>query len=452
MLSVQQSKSGTQFGGGSSTTELLTFTSPVSAGSLIVAIVIFPNDLVTLLNVTDNINSGSYSVAGFKRVSGLGNIYFTYFPVSASGTMTVTSAFSSSIDTAEMFLYEVFNASSSPLDITNSQTSTSVTINSGSITTTNSNDILFGAALVSNNVVNGGWNYTINPVTTNAAQYIIKTSTGTYNSVFTQSASGLWSSVIVSFKQTAIVSISFYGSSSARCSCSGSLAVACSLAGVSAPRSFGFGTLLIPGEPIFVSGECDAVSVNSGSILSGQILQGECDCSSVCSGYLESRVEYAILSADGSMVLYATFWDYRELHVFYQNSRGSQVYPVTMTAQPAFDPMTQYVLQRGWQINVADVTPIWVIFSQTPEQLVVTNAQAFYNAIMALNVVDLFKADDAAWITQSRSTLTVSGTVRLAGICVARASSVQPPDKDLALRRLIESVNAILQCKFQQQH
>lgn len=433
----------------------LSFTYPVASGSLIVCVISIGTTGLQLSSVNDNLNTGNYSTAVYKVGLPPGNVYVTYFPNSAPGSMTVSMTLTQYTAASEMWIYEVLNAAlTSPIDaagVANSGSNTSV--NSSNMTTTAS-DILFGVTCVQNSITSGesGWFTTINS-SGNAAEWVTKSSPGIYHASFTQNVTGLWVAALASFKQTSVVSLVLYGTCNVQTQSTGTLTSIKMLSGECDAQSINsVPTLILATVPM--DGECLCLSVNLGDMTSGQPLAGICQAVCASYGFVESRIEYATVDSTGTIVYGAGFYDTSEYVSAQLNFRlGQKLYLVVNTPQPVFDPMTQYVLQRGWIIGEGIVSPNWVVFAQTPEQLVVTNAQAFYDSVMALGVVDYFTASDLVWNQNtSLSQLTVGTGIHLSGICTAHAANTPTLNKDLVMRRLMESVNAILQCKFQQQH
>src|SRR5262249_74658 len=130
-----------------------------------------------------------------------GSAAIFYANVSTSITPTVTVQWGSSATYPEMELYEFSNiASSSSIDASLSASGNSANVTSGSVSTTDSGDLLFGACCVANAVTAGetGW---INTVTKNhnGVEFRLPGAIGSYNATWTESASGAYAAVQAAF-------------------------------------------------------------------------------------------------------------------------------------------------------------------------------------------------------------------------------------------------------------
>ncbi|HUA82827.1 MAG TPA: hypothetical protein VMB85_03140 [Bryobacteraceae bacterium] len=90
-------------------------------------------------------------------------------------------------------------AASSPVDVTAAATGNSATPNSGSATTTNANDLIFGAAFVENNAGAGSGFIALDNDNGNLDEYMTVDAVGSQNATFTQ-ASGPWIAQMIAFK------------------------------------------------------------------------------------------------------------------------------------------------------------------------------------------------------------------------------------------------------------
>lgn len=93
-------------------------------------------------------------------------------------------------------------------------------------------------------------------------------------------------------------------------------------------------------------------------------------CAPACfkSTVVLGSAQYAILSNDGLSVSNVQEMTPAFINSILVANPVLIILPVTMIAQPVFDPLTQMVSQDGWTISDTDVQPIWVIEGQTPEQ------------------------------------------------------------------------------------
>lgn len=132
---------------------------------------------------------------------------------------------------------------------------------------------------------------------------------------------------------------------------------------------------------------------------------------------------YAIISSDRSSVLTVMEMDSALKNNMMENRPDLILLPVNMIAKPSFVLATQVVVQSGWTIGPVDVQPVWLVISQTPDQMVVSAAQLYYNTVTP-GIVQSFTSALSNWGSQTSLT------------------------KDALLVQLLNSVNAILQCKF----
>jgi hypothetical protein len=158
-----------------------------------------------------------------------------------------------------------------------------------------------------------------------------------------------------------------------------------------------------------------AVSLNDSGWI-GQIVSFKDTSASV-------STDYAIISGDESSVLTVMTMTPSLKANMLENNPQLILLPVNMTAKPSFTPATQTVIQSGWIIGSVDVQPKWIVISQTSDQMVVSTAQRYYDSV-TIGLVDSFTSALSSWGTQNSTT------------------------KDALLVNLIDSVNAILQCKF----
>lgn len=184
----------------------------VLSGSTIVAIFKCSASGATLTMIRDNLDGAVNYTIGVSKTGVLpGNIWITYFANCAAGAMTVTATFVNSGGVGEIDIYEVTGLPTTAVtDGNNTAAGSSATITSGTITTTNANDILFGGGMASGNIAAGGgeagWTFQQNSSTGDGSEYIIVSSTQTnIAATFTQSPSGTYCGAILALEGGGVV-------------------------------------------------------------------------------------------------------------------------------------------------------------------------------------------------------------------------------------------------------
>jgi glucose/arabinose dehydrogenase/chitodextrinase len=144
------------------TVNSLAFTSANTAGNLIVVYVVWDNSSsVTLRDSRGN----TYASVAAPTAWGAGGTWRSqmfYAKSIAGGTNTVTATFQGAITSfGRIYLHEYSGLDrSDPLEGSRSSTGTAAAMNSGSVTTTNANDVIFGAGSSNNNVTAAGTGFT----------------------------------------------------------------------------------------------------------------------------------------------------------------------------------------------------------------------------------------------------------------------------------------------------
>ena len=186
----------------SGTTNSLAFNSANTAGNLIVAYVIWGNTgSVTLSDSRGN----NYQAAAPARSWGNGNNWRSqifYAKNVAGGANTVTARFGSSITSwAVLYIHEYSGLDPvNPLDTTADAAGTGSAMNSGSSTTSNANDLIFGAGASSNTVTAAGPGFTSRLTNFgNRTEDKSVTSAGSYNATATQNGNR-WVMHMVAFR------------------------------------------------------------------------------------------------------------------------------------------------------------------------------------------------------------------------------------------------------------
>ena len=197
-------------GGGSTHSISKTYGSNVTAGNLLVALCSSLAGGSSTGSVSDTLN-GSWTVYGswHAGASSLTSGGIFYFANTAGGSApTVTLTVDSGDDYPEIVLYEFSGVAATLLTDGSlvSATGNSAAPASGTLTTTNANDLLVALATSSSATgvsagTGGSWQYTTT-TNGNGAEYNIVSSATGYNATFT-AQSGAWWAAIGAFKQAA---------------------------------------------------------------------------------------------------------------------------------------------------------------------------------------------------------------------------------------------------------
>jgi hypothetical protein len=184
----------------------VTFTGAQAAGDLNVVVVGWNDSTATVSAVTDT-RGNLYTLAvGPTIQSGVASqsIYYAKNIVAASaGANTVTVTFSAAARAADIRILEYNGADlNNPVDVTAAASGSSETSSSGSATTTNATDLIFGANLVQTLTTAPGSGFTTRLLTTpdgDIAEDQMVTSTGSY-SASASISSGQWIMQMVAFR------------------------------------------------------------------------------------------------------------------------------------------------------------------------------------------------------------------------------------------------------------
>src|SRR5215831_7042770 len=141
-------------------TNSLTFSSGNTAGNLIVVYAIWSN--TNSASVSDS-GGNAYAAATARTTWGTNwSAQVFYANKIAGGSNTVTATFATAVNSfGVIYIHEYAGIDkTSPLDVSASAIGTSGAMSSGSVTTTNANDLLFGAGASRNKVTQAGsgWN------------------------------------------------------------------------------------------------------------------------------------------------------------------------------------------------------------------------------------------------------------------------------------------------------
>lgn len=188
------------------TSVAITYTAAQTAGDLNVVVVGWNNSTATVASVTDTSNNTYTLAVGPTVQSGTASqsIYYAKNIASAAaGANVVTVKFASSAAAPDIRILEYSGADpNNPVDVTAAATGSSASSNSGSATTTNATDLIFGANLVQTVTTAAGSGFTKRLLTSpdgDIAEDKMVTATGSYNATATVT-SGKWIMQMVAFR------------------------------------------------------------------------------------------------------------------------------------------------------------------------------------------------------------------------------------------------------------
>jgi outer membrane protein assembly factor BamB len=176
------------------------FSKANAAGNLIVAYVVWDNPGTVTLSDT----RGNTYTAATARQSWGNNWSAQVFYASgiSAGSNTVTATFGTSIKSfGIVYLHEYSGlANVSPVDVSASAAGSSASMSSGAVTTTQANDLLFGAGVSTNSVTTAGTGFTARLTGFgNLTEDRIVTTTGSYAGTATQNGTA-WAMQLVAFR------------------------------------------------------------------------------------------------------------------------------------------------------------------------------------------------------------------------------------------------------------
>jgi Protein of unknown function (DUF4038)/IPT/TIG domain/Putative collagen-binding domain of a collagenase len=198
------------------TTVNVTFTGAQSAGDLNVVVVGWNDTTATVSSVTDR-SGNSYTLGvGPTLFSGFlsQSIYYAKNIASAgAGANTVTVTFLSGATSADIRILEYSGADpTNPVDVTAANSGNSTTTSSGSATTSNPTDLIFGANMVRTMTSGAGSGFTTRMLTSpdgDIAEDRTVTSSGSYSATAPDSPSGPWIMQMIAFRTLTAGSGSF---------------------------------------------------------------------------------------------------------------------------------------------------------------------------------------------------------------------------------------------------
>ena len=183
------------------------FSAAQAAGDLNVVVVGWNDATATVAGVSDSRGNTYVRAVGPTIRSGVASqsIYYAKnIQAAAAGANTVTVAFSGGASFPDIRIAEYSGADpNNPVDVTAASTGSSTSSNSGSVTTTNATDLLFGADLVLTNTTGPGSSFTQRLLTKpdgDIAEDRMVTSTGSYSATASVKPSGQWIMQMVAFR------------------------------------------------------------------------------------------------------------------------------------------------------------------------------------------------------------------------------------------------------------
>jgi len=185
----------------------VTYTGAQGAGNLNVVVVGWNDTTAAVSSVTDS-KGNLYTLAiGPTQLSGQLSqaIYYAKGILSAAaGGNTVTVRFTTPAVYADIRILEYSGLDQlNPLDVTAAATGTNASSTSGSATTTNANDLIFGANIVATLTQSAGTGFTRRMITSpdgDIAEDRVVTAIGTYSATAPLSSAGPWIMQMVAFK------------------------------------------------------------------------------------------------------------------------------------------------------------------------------------------------------------------------------------------------------------
>ena len=185
----------------------VTFTSAQTAGNLNVVVVGWNDTTATVSSVTDSKGNMYTRAVGPTVLSGQLSqaIYYAKnIQAAAANTNTVTVQFSVAANYADVRILEYNGLDvSNPVDVTAAATGKTATSSSGAATTTNGNDLIFGANMVSTSTSGPGSGFTKRVITTpdgDIAEDRIVSAVGSYSATAPLTSAGPWVMQTIAFR------------------------------------------------------------------------------------------------------------------------------------------------------------------------------------------------------------------------------------------------------------
>jgi hypothetical protein len=185
----------------------VTYIAAQRVGDLNVVVVGWNDSTATVASVTDTAGNIYTLAVGPTVQAGTAtqSIYYAKnIPAAAAGTNIVTVKFNGSAIYPDIRIAEYSGLdTTSPLDITAAATGSSTSSASGSVTTTNANDLVIGANVVQTGTTGAGSGFTKRIITNPDSDIVedrVVTTIGAYNAVAPVSPSAQWIMQLVAFK------------------------------------------------------------------------------------------------------------------------------------------------------------------------------------------------------------------------------------------------------------
>jgi len=188
------------------TTRSLAYTAAQTSGNLNVVAVGWNDVTSHLISITDTRGNTYRLAAGPTTFAGIGThavYYAANIAPSAANTNSVTVTFDAAVPYLDLRIAEYSGTDpTQPVDIVKTGTGSSAMSDSGTVTTTNANDLLVGANYVISYTTAAGSGYTNRVISTdgNLLEDRIVAATGSYNATAPMSLSGAWIMQLVAFR------------------------------------------------------------------------------------------------------------------------------------------------------------------------------------------------------------------------------------------------------------
>lgn len=198
----------TNTGGGGSSTISATFVSNVAQGDLIVVGVAWNSTTVTVSSVADSLSNTYSSAVGPTTNATLGGSCQIFYAANTpAGANSVTVTFSGTISGGDLAIHEYSGIRlTSPLDVTAAATGNNTSPNSGSATTTQASELIFGWVFAANGpTVTAGSGFTKredNQGRTSEDETV--SSAGSNSATFTLSSRQQWICQMATFKGSSL--------------------------------------------------------------------------------------------------------------------------------------------------------------------------------------------------------------------------------------------------------
>jgi glucose/arabinose dehydrogenase/PKD repeat protein len=177
-----------------------------TAGNLNVVVVGWNDITSNVISVTDSSGNVYQAAAPVTRSSSTSQAIYFAKNIAANANNTVTVAFNTAASYVDLRILEYSGIDAvNPLDQTASAVGSSATANSGNVTTTAANELVFGAGTTTDAFSGGGSGFTTRVITTpdaDIAEDRIVSTTGSYGATASQGG-GTWVMQVVTFRGAA---------------------------------------------------------------------------------------------------------------------------------------------------------------------------------------------------------------------------------------------------------